>query len=128
MPGRSVVVLLTIAIVVNAVWTPLVMFFALLAESGGKDPSFAIAALDVWALVEIIRTWRWARRASRGDAAPSRRSPVVGVVLASLLVLRPVLDWVIGDIQPWERSLFVVLALVIGACYWLRPFHSSAAP
>jgi hypothetical protein len=124
LPSRVLLVVLTVALVVNALWTPLVLFFALLAESGGKDPSFVIAALEVWALVEIIRTWRWARRASRSEAAPSRRAPAVAVALASLLVLRPGLDYAASAVQPWERSLFVVLALVIGACYGLRQRHT----
>jgi hypothetical protein len=126
--SRALVVLLTIAVVTNALWTPFTMFFALLAESGGKHPSYAIAALDVWALVEIIRTWRWGRRASRGDAAPSRRRLYVGVAAAVLLVLRPAIELVVGDIQPWERSSFALLALVIGACYWLRRYQASATP
>jgi hypothetical protein len=126
MPSRPLVVLLTIALVTNALWTPLAMFFALLAESGGKNPSFAIAALDLWALVEIVRTWRWFRRASRGDAGPTTRAPVAGVIVASLLVLRPAIDLLVGELQPWELSWFVVVALVIGACYWLP--HSGPAP
>ena len=109
-------IIMAVALAMNVLWTPLVVVFALLAESGGKESSFVVAGLTIWVLVEIgLTSWRVMRRKiePRGDAN-------LPIVLALVICLRPALDIVAGAFQPWHVSMAIASIVVVGACYLLR--------
>ena len=109
-------------------WTLFLIFFALMAESGGKNPNPLLAALLLWPLGELVWTWRWLFRNAGQYSAVSDKRRIVGDTLVALALIMPApLTFMIDKAGPWEFGMLVPAAITIAACHAARLLWSGAA-
>jgi hypothetical protein len=117
-------VLFAIGILAYGAWTKLLIFLALIAESG-KDSNPWLAAFLLWPLGELVWTFIWVVR-HRQQYSTSRRRGLGEALVVLALILPVPLMFFLGSLLPETSTLpgeiFIVVpaATTIVACRFAR--------
>jgi len=105
-------------ILMYGVWTAFLIYFSLMAESGGKNSNPLLALALLWPMAELIWTWCWVLR--RGERySQSSRQGLGNVLLVFALVAPVPLTLTIREMD-WEWTILLSIAITVAGCWGAR--------
>jgi hypothetical protein len=116
-----------LGILIYAGWTLFLVFWALMAESGGKEPQPLLAVALLWPLGELIATWMWVAAHGERYTNSSRRGLGDGLLMIALVAPIPLYIGLADLMQPhWVWVLVAPMAVTIAGCWAARLVWSKS--
>jgi hypothetical protein len=114
---KWILAIMAILIIVYAGWTLLLVFAALMAESGGKNSEPLLALALLWPLGELVWTWVWVKGHAQQYLSSKRR---LGNLLMFAALIAPPLTFLLP--RSWGRDwpVLIPMLVTIAGCWAAR--------